>query len=149
MENNNENSNDSDNTAEVLKTVSDIDINNNNNILPTSLNKTSSSSSTTEAHIKDIEKLKENTNTLLDPIWKEQRNKHLIGKMLELEEPAVTPKMVDFLVQEGVCEAMLAYVTRLNTGQERFIIFLFTIYILLFNINIYNYQVNTFRCFNF
>ena len=127
MENNSYDSDDN----EVLKTVSDIDnnnnnnnnnsnnnnnCNNNNNILPISLNKTVSS---TDVHIKDIEKLKENTNTLLDPVWKEQRNKHLIGKMLELEEPAVTPKMVDFLVQEGVCEAMLAYVTRLNTGQER------------------------------
>jgi len=81
--------------------------------------------STTEAHIKDIEKLKENTNDLLDPAWKEQRNKHLISKMLELEEPAVTPKMVDFMVQEGVCEAMLAYVTRLNTGLERYIYYLY------------------------
>ena len=81
--------------------------------------------STTEAHIKDIEKLKESTNDLLDPIWKEQRNKQLIGKMLELEEPAVTPKMVDFMVQEGVCEAMLAYVTRLNTGLERYIYYLY------------------------
>jgi len=24
------------------------------------------------------------------------------------------------MVQDGVCEAMLAYVTRLNTGQERY-----------------------------
>jgi hypothetical protein len=88
--------------------------------------------STTEAHIKDIEKLKENTNDLLDPAWKEQRNKHLISKMLELEEPAVTPKMVDFMVQEGVCEAMLAYVTRLNTGLERYIYYIVLIIIISF-----------------
>ena len=118
-DNNNSNNNDNnnqDNDVDNNNNNNNSNSNNNSNILSTSLNKTPSS---TEAHIKDIEKLKENTNTLLDPVWKEQRNKHLIGKMLELEEPAVTPKMVDFLVQEGVCEAMLAYVTRLNTGQER------------------------------
>lgn len=93
--------------------------------------------STTENHIKDIEKLKKDTNDLLDPAWKEQRNKLLIGKMLELEEPAVTPKMVDFMVQEGVCEAMLTYVTRLNTGQERYIILIIIIKIINYLIHIH------------
>ena len=101
----------------MVDNLGDVDNNYNDNLMPVPSTKLLSS---TEAHIKDIEKLKENTSDLLDPSWKEQRNKQLIGKMLELEEPAVTPKMVDFMVQDGVCEAMLAYVTRLNTGQERY-----------------------------
>jgi hypothetical protein len=101
----------------MVDNLGDVDNNYNDNLMPVPSIKLLSS---TEAHIKDIEKLKENTSDLLDPSWKEQRNKQLIGKMLELEEPAVTPKMVDFMVQDGVCEAMLAYVTRLNTGQERY-----------------------------
>ena len=112
---------DEDDDIMASKTISDIDNNNDNdesgnNLIPV----LPSIKLSTEAHIKDIEKLKENTSDLLDPAWKEQRNRQLIGKMLELEEPAVTPKMVDFMVQDGVCEAMLAYVTRLNTGQERY-----------------------------
>lgn len=39
------------------------------------------------------EKLKEKTGELLDNSWKEQRNRHLLMKMLELEEPTVTAKV--------------------------------------------------------
>ena len=37
--------------------------------------------------------LKEKTTELLDPSWKDQRNKLLLSKMLELEEPTVTVKV--------------------------------------------------------
>jgi len=42
----------------------------------------------------DIEKLKLQTAELLDPVWKEVRNKSLIHKMLELEDPTITPKVL-------------------------------------------------------
>jgi hypothetical protein len=44
--------------------------------------------------IHDIEKLKTQTAELLDPSWKESRNKRLIQKMLDLEEPSITPKVL-------------------------------------------------------
>jgi hypothetical protein len=37
--------------------------------------------------------LKEQTSALLDPKWKEQRNQHLIHKMLELDQPTFTVKV--------------------------------------------------------
>lgn len=42
--------------------------------------------------------LKEKTGELLDSSWKEQRNRHLLMKMLELEEPIVTAKVSIFLL---------------------------------------------------
>lgn len=47
----------------------------------------------TAAQIHDIEMLKAQTAELLDPSWKEIRNKNLIHKMLELEDPTITPKV--------------------------------------------------------
>jgi hypothetical protein len=44
-------------------------------------------------HIHDIEKLKAQTNELLDPTWKDVRNRNLLHKMLELEEPMISPKV--------------------------------------------------------
>lgn len=40
-----------------------------------------------------MSQLKEQTKELLDPSWKEARNRHLIHKMLELEQPTVTVKV--------------------------------------------------------
>lgn len=37
--------------------------------------------------------LKEQTSELLDPSWKDVRNKHLLNKMLELEQPTITAKV--------------------------------------------------------
>jgi len=31
----------------------------------------------------------------------ESRNKHCLTKMLQLEQPSITPKMIDFLLQTG------------------------------------------------
>ena len=39
--------------------------------------------------------------------------------MLELEDPTLTAKMVDFLLQDGVCEALLGFVTQIVPGQEK------------------------------
>jgi len=44
--------------------------------------------------------------------FRDDRNTLLLRKMLDLEEPSVTPKMVDFLMQDGVCESLLRFVTR-------------------------------------
>lgn len=70
-------------------------------------------------HLHDIEKLKEQTNELLDSKWKESRNIHLLGKMLDLEQPSITIKMVDFLLQDGVCECLLSFITQVGTGVPR------------------------------
>ncbi len=43
--------------------------------------------------IEDLEELRSKTVDLLDPTWKKSRNKHLIRKMLELEEPVITSQV--------------------------------------------------------
>ena len=48
----------------------------------------------TAAQIHDIEKLKLLTAELLDPAWKEVRNRNLIYKMLDLEDPTINPKVI-------------------------------------------------------
>lgn len=52
-----------------------------------------SKSKTVGNHLHDIEKLKVQTANLLDPSWKELRNRTLLHKMLDLEEPTITPKV--------------------------------------------------------
>lgn len=69
--------------------------------------------------LQDIEKLKEQTQTLLDPKWKETRNLHLIHKLLELDQPTVTVKMVDYLIQDNVIEALVGFITQNGTGRQR------------------------------
>ena len=44
-------------------------------------------------YVNDIEKLRERTVELLDPQWKDTRNRHLLSKMLDLEEPLITAKV--------------------------------------------------------
>lgn len=44
-------------------------------------------------YVQDIEKLRERTVELLDPKWKDTRNRHLLSKMLDLEEPVITGKV--------------------------------------------------------
>ena len=70
-------------------------------------------------HIHEFERLKATTTELLDPAWKNQRNKQLLNKMLDLEEATVTAKMVDFLLQEGVCNMLMGYITQVGTKQPR------------------------------
>jgi hypothetical protein len=52
--------------------------------------------------------LKEQTTELLDPVWKEARNRQLLMKMLELEEPTITAK-----VDEPLCGFWSAHVNPL------------------------------------
>lgn len=97
-------------------------------------------------YVQDIEKLRERTVELLDPKWKDTRNRHLLSKMLDLEEPVITAKvrwgliierssptnlcalkltplpprqMVDFLLQDGVCETLIAFVTQVGSTGPR------------------------------
>ncbi len=58
--------------------------------------------------------IKEETNELIHLDSKVARNLHLLSKMLELEEPTITAKMVDFLLQDGVCEQLLSYITQVG-----------------------------------
>jgi hypothetical protein len=69
--------------------------------------------------LQDIEKLKVQTNSLLDPKWKETRNQHLLHKMLELDQPAITVKMVDFLLQDNVIEKFVGFITQNGSGRQR------------------------------
>lgn len=69
--------------------------------------------------ITDIEKLREKTSELLDPQWKDTRNKHLLSKMLDLDEPMITAKMVDFLLQDGVCETLVGFITQVGSTTQR------------------------------
>jgi len=71
------------------------------------------------ATMQDIEKLREKTVELLDPQWKDARHKHLLSKMLDLEEPTVTAKMVDFLLQDGVCETLIGFITQVGSTSPR------------------------------
>jgi hypothetical protein len=54
----------------------------------------------------------------LDGKWKEDRNLHLLNKMLELEEPSISAKMVDFLLQPGVCESLTDFVTQVGESRR-------------------------------
>lgn len=63
------------------------------------------------AQIKEMNKLKEQSNALLDGKWKDNRKKQLLSKMLELEEPTITVKMVEFLLQDGVTEVLVGFIT--------------------------------------
>ncbi len=56
---------------------------------------------------------------MLDPKWKETRNLHLIHKLLELDQPTVTVKMVDYLIQDNVIEALVGFITQNGTGRQR------------------------------
>jgi len=69
--------------------------------------------------IEDLEALKAETIDIVDPMWKISRNKRLIGKMLELDEPTISSPMVDFLVQEDACEALIGYITQLGEVGRR------------------------------
>jgi hypothetical protein len=66
----------------------------------------------------EIEKLKQQTNDLVDTKWKETRIKHLLQKMLELDQPLITHKMVDFLLQDGVTQQLMGFITQLTPSEE-------------------------------
>ena len=41
-----------------------------------------------------------------------EKNTVLISKMLDLDRPMITPQMIDFLLQEGVCEVFAGFIIR-------------------------------------
>jgi hypothetical protein len=51
---------------------------------------------------------------LSDAAWKRLRNRTLLGKMLELETPTITDKMIEFLMHEGVCECFISFITQVT-----------------------------------
>lgn len=66
----------------------------------------------------EMNELKRQTDPLLERSWKEIRDKKLLLKLLELEEPTITPKMVDFLLLDGVTELLLSFITQLHSGPR-------------------------------
>jgi hypothetical protein len=48
-------------------------------------------------------------------LFKQHKNRQLLEKMLALEQPVITPKMIDFLMQSGVCELLVSFVTRVSS----------------------------------
>eukprot|EP00638_Chattonella_subsalsa_P004700 CAMPEP_0117754210 /NCGR_PEP_ID=MMETSP0947-20121206/12695_1 /TAXON_ID=44440 /ORGANISM="Chattonella subsalsa, Strain CCMP2191" /LENGTH=763 /DNA_ID=CAMNT_0005573259 /DNA_START=72 /DNA_END=2363 /DNA_ORIENTATION=+ len=50
--------------------------------------------------------------------WKAARNRLLLEGILELENPIVTDKMIDFLLQDGVCEILISYIIQLAPEGE-------------------------------
>ena len=62
----------------------------------------------------DLKLLNEMNDNVLSESWKSNKTS-LLTKMLELEEPSITPKMVDYLLQEGVCETLLGFITQIGT----------------------------------
>ena len=38
--------------------------------------------------------------------------------MLDLDEPSITPKMVDFLLQDGVIETLVSFITLIKQGPR-------------------------------
>lgn len=70
------------------------------------------------AQIQDLDGLKKKTAPLLDKSWKSERDRSLLLKLLELDEPTITAKMVDFLLMEGVCDLLLSFITQLDKGPR-------------------------------
>jgi len=62
-----------------------------------------------------------NPNDLIDNIItskneeeKIKMKRELIGRFLEQQRPMLTSKMRDFLIEDGLVEALISFVTRLN-----------------------------------
>lgn len=53
-----------------------------------------------------------------NPEWKTQRNRVLLEGILRLENPVVTEKMIDFLLQDGVCEILLGFITQVVADSD-------------------------------
>lgn len=75
----------------------------------------------TEKHyMAELESIKFKASELIskDNMFKKERNRVFICKLLNLEEPVITAKMVDFLMQEGVCECLLECITKVGHGER-------------------------------
>ena len=71
-------------------------------------------------YLADLEEMKSFTNDLLskDKHSKKERNRMFLLKMLNLEEPVITAKMVDYLLQEDVCDTLLEFITKIDKGPR-------------------------------
>ena len=69
--------------------------------------------------------LKEKTGELIDSSWKEQRNRHLLMKMLELEEPTVTAKVIINSIHTLLVTPAEMVEHELNFPTHRWLIFFF------------------------
>lgn len=58
--------------------------------------------------------------TVLDDEMKAYRNKTLISHMLRLDHPVITDKMIDFLLQDGVCQQFISFVTQVPEERPRY-----------------------------
>eukprot|EP00952_Eustigmatos_sp_NYUAD-ZCMA_P003480 15193-Eustigmatos_ZCMA.PRE.1 len=47
------------------------------------------------------------------------RNRALVAGMLELRNPVVTENMIDFLLQDGVCEMFVSFITQVPEERPR------------------------------
>jgi hypothetical protein len=72
------------------------------------------------SYLSDLEEIKHLTMDLIshDKDARKERNQSFLLKMLNLDEPTITPKMVDFLLQEGVCECLLEFITKIGNGPR-------------------------------
>jgi hypothetical protein len=73
---------------------------------------------TVAAEIGDVDDLRSHTKEILDMEWKNQKAVQLLSKLMELDNPSISGKMVDFLFQDGVCEALLEFITRIGLGAR-------------------------------
>lgn len=71
-------------------------------------------------YLAELEEMKLFTNDLLskDKLSKKERNRIFLLKMLNLEDPVITAKMVDYLLQEDVCETLLEFIIKIDKGPR-------------------------------
>ena len=53
------------------------------------------------------------------PTFKRQRVQALLANMLALEQPVITVNMIDFLLQDGVVELLVAFITQLREEEQQ------------------------------
>jgi hypothetical protein len=54
----------------------------------------------------------------LSPGAERDRNRHLIGQLLSLDQPFLTRTMMDFLVRDGVCKLLVSFITQVPEEGE-------------------------------
>ncbi|KAG5186043.1 hypothetical protein JKP88DRAFT_262527 [Tribonema minus] len=55
---------------------------------------------------------------ITDSAWKRLHSHYLLSRMLDLEQPIITDKMIEFLLQDGVCEIFVAFITQVPEEFE-------------------------------
>ena len=62
--------------------------------------------------MEDFNELKKKTLDLVDPEWKQSRNKELLAKMLALDSPSITPQVSSYVSYSNSCH--LAFAKKLS-----------------------------------